>query len=88
MPEQPNNKPSPNWVVVLCISLASWLVLVPLANKILIPIETKKTEIISLATTLQISPYSDYIKYLLLVLTPSLIASIASLPPRFGDFLK
>jgi hypothetical protein len=67
----------PNIAVVLCITIVSWLILVPLVNSISLPLGKNETGIISLTSVKNISPYTDYIKYFILLLTPSLIVAIA-----------
>ena len=74
---EPKNRSVPILALVLCISLSSWLILVPLVNAIRIPLGENYTGVISLTSTKNISPYTDYVKYFILLLTPSLIAAIA-----------
>ncbi|MEA5523055.1 hypothetical protein [Limnoraphis robusta] len=69
-----DSKPPLAWVV--CITLVSWIVLVPIVNSIQIPLGNK-TEVISLAYLENISPYTDYLKYLILLLVPPMIAVLA-----------
>ncbi|NJO44659.1 MAG: hypothetical protein HC835_02960 [Oscillatoriales cyanobacterium RM2_1_1] len=65
-------EPRLSWV--LCITLLSWFVLVPFMNSIRIPIGQNSTGVISLAYIENVSPYTDYFKYLILLLVPGLVA--------------
>lgn len=65
-----------NLMVVVTITLAVWLILVPMVNQIHIPIAKNTTGVISLASIENISPYTDYLKYLILLLIPPLVAAI------------
>ncbi|MGL5080548.1 MAG: hypothetical protein ACRC8A_03590 [Microcoleaceae cyanobacterium] len=68
-------EPRLSWV--LSIVLLSWLVFVPFVNRVKIPIGSNETGVVSLAYIENISPYTDYIKYLILLLIPSLIAALS-----------
>ena len=68
------SKPRLDWVI--CITLLSWVVLVPVVNQIKIPLGNN-TEVISLAYLENISPYTDYVKYLILLLVPPLVAVLS-----------
>ncbi|WP_413162339.1 hypothetical protein ACL6C3_25495 [Capilliphycus salinus ALCB114379] len=68
------SKPRLDWVV--CITLVSWIILVPIVNQIRIPLGNK-TEVISLAYLENISPYTDYFKYLILLFVPPLLAVLS-----------
>lgn len=70
------NGSQPRLIWVICITLLSWMILVPLVNSIQIPIGENETGVISLAYLENISPYTDYLKYLILLLLPGLIAVI------------
>lgn len=72
-----NQNSEPSLSAVLFISLATWLILVPIVNLISIPMGENKTGVISLASINNISPYTDYLKYLILILTPPLVAVIS-----------
>ena len=74
---EPNNKTEPKLAWILCISLLSGIVLIPLVNLIQIPLTNNPTGIISLAYVKNLSPYTDYIKYIILLLTPTLLTAIA-----------
>ncbi len=69
-----SSKPRLDWVI--CLTLLSWVVLVPIVNQIQIPLGNK-TDVISLAYLENISPYTDYLKYLILLLVPPLVAVIS-----------
>jgi hypothetical protein len=68
------SKPRLDWVI--CITLLSWVVLVPVVNQIKIPLGNN-TDVISLAYLENISPYTDYVKYLILLLVPPLVAVLS-----------
>lgn len=76
MPGTPPNHPQPNFASIFLTILISWIILIPLINLIKIPLTLNQTGVISLATIQQISPYTDYLKYLILLLTPPLITAI------------
>ncbi|VXD21578.1 conserved membrane hypothetical protein [Planktothrix serta PCC 8927] len=65
-----------NLTAIFTITLATWLILVPWVNSIKIPFGSHQTGVISLASIEDISPYTDYIKYIILLLTPPLIATL------------
>ena len=73
-----NSKLRLDWAV--CMTLVGWIILVPIANQIRIPLGNK-TEVISLAYLENISPYTDYFKYLILLLVPPLVAVMTARIP-------
>ncbi|MGB3404553.1 MAG: hypothetical protein WBA77_17850 [Microcoleaceae cyanobacterium] len=73
---EPNSKTQPRLAWILCISLLNILFLIPIINLIQLPLTQNSHGIISLASIQNISPYTDYIKYIVLLLTPSLITVI------------
>ncbi len=83
-----------NLIAVLVITLAVWLLLVPVVNQIQIPLGKNTTGVVSLASIENVSPYTDYLKYLILLLTPPLIAAIIlnlnrkKIEPAFNPILS
>lgn len=83
-----------NLIAVLVITLAVWLLLVPVVNQINIPLGKNTAGVISLASIENVSPYTDYLKYLILLLTPPLIAAIIlnlnrkNIEPVFNQILS
>ena len=73
----PNSNPHliPKITAVICLSLASWFIIVPLVNGIHIPFDPSKRGIISFASAKDINPYTDYLKFFLLLFSPALIAA-------------
>ena len=65
-----------NLIAIFTITLATWLILVPFVNSIKIPLGENTNGVISLASINNISPYTDYLKYIILLLTPPLIATL------------
>ena len=65
-----------NLIAIFTITLATWLILVPFVNSIKIPFGENPNGVISLASINNISPYTDYLKYIILLLTPPLIATL------------
>ncbi|CAD5930598.1 hypothetical protein NO976_01309 [Planktothrix agardhii] len=65
-----------NLIAIFTITLATWLILVPFVNSIKIPLGENTKGVISLASINNISPYTDYLKYIILLLTPPLIATL------------
>ena len=65
-----------NLIAIFTITLATWLILVPFVNSIKIPLGENPNGVISLASINNISPYTDYLKYIILLLTPPLIATL------------
>lgn len=81
---EPNFKAKPKLTWILCISLLNILFLIPLVNLIQLSLNQNIHGIISLAYIQNISPYTDYIKYIFLLLTPALITLIfINLPNSF-----
>ncbi|MFM6356109.1 MAG: hypothetical protein ACKPH7_17005, partial [Planktothrix sp.] len=71
-----NKKMKSILVLTLCISITSWIILIPIVNSIKIPFGSHQNGVISLASIENISPYTDYLKYIILLLTPPLIATL------------
>jgi hypothetical protein len=67
-----------NIPAVISIAIISFLTLVPIVNTIHIPLGKTNAGIVSLASTKNTSPYTNYIKFLILLLIPSLVAIAAS----------
>lgn len=65
-----------NLIAIFIITLATWLILVPFVNSIKIPLGDNTKGVISLASIENISPYTDYLKYIILLLTPPLVATL------------
>ncbi|WRH64901.1 MAG: hypothetical protein RSE13_12895 [Planktothrix sp. GU0601_MAG3] len=65
-----------NLIAIFVINLATWLILIPFVNSIKIPFGDNTKGVISLASIENISPYTDYLKYIILLLTPPLIATL------------
>jgi len=65
-----------NLIAIITITLATWLILVPWVNSIHIPFGNNQNGVVSLASIENISPYTDYLKYIILLLTPPLIATL------------
>jgi len=64
-------------VTAFSTSILSFCVLMPVVSDIHIPLSRNKTGIISLANTTNTSPYTNYIKFILLFLVPLLLGIIA-----------
>lgn len=62
--------------IILSSSVISFCVLVPLLGSISIPLEQNDAGIISLVSALNVSPYTEYIKFLILLLTPILVGVV------------
>ncbi|MGB3533552.1 MAG: hypothetical protein WBA13_08535 [Microcoleaceae cyanobacterium] len=73
---EPHHKTEPKLTWILCILLLSEVFLIPLVNLIQIPLNDSPHGIISLAYIYHLSPYTDYIKYIILLLTPALLSLI------------
>ncbi len=71
-----NNFHKVNLVAAFSISILSFLFLIKTINSIHIPLEKTGLGIVSLATTTHTSPYTNYVKFFLLLLIPSLIGII------------
>ena len=79
---KPKLKPNP--IAVLGIVLISWIAIVPVVNGIALPLEEEARSIVSYTSIENLSPYTDYLKFFLLLLFPSLVAAIAlKLKPQF-----
>ncbi|MGF1492154.1 MAG: hypothetical protein ACFBSC_06835 [Microcoleaceae cyanobacterium] len=65
-------KPRLAWIVSVVI--LSWLVLVPQANRFQLRFGENQVGVVSLASIENISPYTDYFKYVLICFTPAVIA--------------
>lgn len=65
-----------NLTAIFTITLVTWLILVPFVNSIKVPFGENTKGVISLASIKNISPYTDYLKYIILLLTPPLIATL------------
>lgn len=72
-----NDPKRTNIAAVLSISVVSFFALIPVVNTISIPLEQSDTEIISLASVMGISPYTEYLKFSILLLVPLIVAIIA-----------
>ncbi|MDY6939778.1 MAG: hypothetical protein SWY16_19265 [Cyanobacteriota bacterium] len=66
----------PKIVSVLGIVLISWIVIVPIVNGIELPLEESADSIVSYARIKNFSPYTDYLKFFILLLFPTVIAAI------------
>lgn len=64
-------------VAAFSISSLSFLFLIPIVVSIHIPLERTNSGIVSLASTTSTSPYTNYLKFLILLLVPSLTGIIA-----------
>jgi hypothetical protein len=73
---EPNHKIEPKLAWIICIALLSGMVLLPWVNLIQLPLNHNSHGIISLAYIDNLSPYTDYIKYVILLLTPALLTVI------------
>lgn len=65
-----------NVAIAFITALITFLVLIPIVDEIYIPLEENKSGIISLANIKNISPYTNYIKFLTLLLAPCLTAIV------------
>lgn len=63
-------------IVALSISVAAFFVLIPIVDTISIPLEQNNAGITSLVSIVNVSPYTEYIKFLILLLAPILVAFI------------
>jgi hypothetical protein len=73
---EPNHKTEPRLAWIIFISLLSGILLLPWVNLIQLPLNHSSHGIISLAYIENLSPYTDYIKYIILLLTPALLTVI------------
>ena len=69
-----NSRENPNFANLLSITLLSWLVLLPIVNTIELPFTENDTGIISTVAIDQFSPYTDYLKFAILLFVPAAIA--------------
>ncbi|MEB3830438.1 hypothetical protein [Phormidium sp. CCY1219] len=82
----PKDNSTPNVAAVFCIALICWLVLVPVVNQIYLPLGENATGAISVATLENTSPYTDYLKYFILLFVPPLVGAIALvINPKWVD---
>jgi hypothetical protein len=72
----PNPRLTPNITTVICLALTSWFIIVPLANGIHIPFDPSKRDIIVFASAKNINPYTDYLKFFLLLLSPAFVSAL------------
>lgn len=63
-----------NILAVVSTTIISFLALIPIVNIIHIPLEENSTGIVSLASSKNTSPYTNYAKIFILLLIPSLVA--------------
>lgn len=71
-----NNFQKVKLAVAFSISILSFLFLIPIVVSIHIPLERTNSGIVSLASTTTTSPYTNYVKFLILLSVPSLIGII------------
>ncbi|MBE9040041.1 hypothetical protein IQ235_04450 [Oscillatoriales cyanobacterium LEGE 11467] len=71
---KPRLKPNP--IAILGVILISWIVIVPIVNGIQLPLEKEARSIVSYTNIKNLSPYTDYLKFFLLLLFPPLVAAI------------
>jgi hypothetical protein len=73
-----NNYPNlkPRITVIAVIVILSWLILLPIVNQIRLPLNNPNIDLITFPTIANISPYTDYLKYLILFLVPALATAI------------
>ncbi|MFB2923107.1 hypothetical protein [Aerosakkonema funiforme] len=62
---------------IFAVAVISFLILIPIFDNLQIPLGANKTGLVSLATTKNISPYTNYIRFLIFLAVPFLIATIA-----------
>lgn len=73
----------PSLSFVLSVTVVTWFFLVPLVNLIQLPLGQNSQGVISLASLYNISPNTDYLKYLILLLIPGLVAAFSLKRPQF-----
>ncbi len=80
-----DNKPeNTNIFAIFSVAVISFLILIPIVNAIRIPLGTNNTGLVSIATIKKISPYTNYLRFLLFLAVPFLVAVIvASKKPDF-----
>jgi hypothetical protein len=66
----------PRITVITVIVILSWLILLPIVNQIRLPLNNPNIDLITFPTIANISPYTDYLKYLILFLVPALVTAI------------
>lgn len=66
----------PRITVIAVIVILSWLILIPIINQIRLPLNNPTIDLITFPTIANISPYTDYLKYLILFLVPALVTAI------------
>ena len=66
----------PRITVITVIVILSWLILLPIVNQIRLPLNNPNIDLITFPTIANISPYTDYLKYLILFLIPALATAI------------
>lgn len=64
-------------VAAFSLSILAFLILIPIVNTINIPLESNNAGIVSLANTTNLSPYTNYIRFFILLLVPTLVAVAA-----------
>jgi hypothetical protein len=67
-----------NIIAVLSISVISFFILIPVVNSISVPLEKNDGGVASLVNALDVSPYTEYIKFLILLFAPVLVGVITS----------
>lgn len=82
----PPRPQQPNILTIFVRAVIFFIILLPLATSIKIPLFSDKTGIISFSTINKISPYTNYLKIFILLFLPSLLA-ILSVNYQF-NFLK
>lgn len=76
MPSKTNSRKI-NIAAVFLTAVISFLILIPIVNSVHIPLEKSDTGIVSLVTIKNTSPYTNYVKFLILLLVPSLVAIVS-----------
>ncbi|MDY6939779.1 MAG: hypothetical protein SWY16_19270 [Cyanobacteriota bacterium] len=66
---------------ILSITIVVWLLLLPIVNGIELPFRGNDSGIISPVTMEEISPYTDYLKFAILLFAPAAIAFLLALIP-------
>ena len=69
-----NSRENSNFTGLLSITLISWLVLLPIVNTIELPFAENDTGVVSTVAIKQFSPYTDYLKFAILLFVPAAIA--------------
>ncbi|MCL1464401.1 hypothetical protein [Argonema galeatum] len=74
-----DNKPQNNNIfAIFSVAIISFLILIPIVNAIRIPLGTNNTGLVSIATIKKISPYTNYLRFLLFLAMPFLVAVIVA----------